>query len=138
MQITLTADYALRAVVYIAAYGIDRFVPAAEISREQNIPLYYISKILQSLTRANVVITTPGRRGGAKLQKNPDKISVLEVIEAIDGSVTVNHCLIDKEQCSRSEFCKMRPFWMKTHKLFKSTLGQARISHFINSAVSRQ
>ncbi|MHC4132651.1 MAG: RrF2 family transcriptional regulator [Planctomycetota bacterium] len=135
LQITLTVDYALRVVMYIAAYGKDRYVPASEIAREQQIPRLYVSKILQCLTQADIVNTIPGRKGGAKLQHYPDEISVLEVIEAVDGSVPLNRCLSNSKQCSRSSFCKMRPFWVKTHRSLVNTLGQARISHFINSAL---
>jgi Rrf2 family protein len=138
LQITLTADYALRAVVYIASKGLDRYVPAAEIAQEQQIPRLYVSKILQCLTRADIVSTIPGRKGGAKLQRQPHEISVLKVVEAVEGSVPLNHCSTAKKQCSRKELCKMRPFWVKTQKLLVSTLGQARISHFINSAVLKQ
>ncbi|MHC4266484.1 MAG: RrF2 family transcriptional regulator [Planctomycetota bacterium] len=135
LQLTLTADYALRAVVYIASKGLDRYVPAAEIAQEQQIPRLYVSKILQCLTRSEIISTIPGRKGGAKLQRYPDEISVFEVIEAVDGSVSLNRCLSNSEQCSRSSFCKIRPFWVKTQKSLVNTLGQARISHFVNSAV---
>jgi Rrf2 family protein len=135
LKISLTVDYALRVVVYLAAIGKDRHIPSSEIAREQKIPPLYVSKILQCLSRVDIVSTIPGRKGGAKLQRNPDEISVLEVIEAVDGSVPLNRCLINSKQCSRTSFCKIRPFWVKTQKSLVNTLGQTKISYFINSIV---
>ncbi|MHC4293658.1 MAG: RrF2 family transcriptional regulator [Planctomycetota bacterium] len=135
LKITLTVDYALRVVVYLARFGKNRYISSSEIAKEQQIPPLYVSKILQCLSKVDILTTIPGRKGGAKLQRNPDEITVLEVIEAIDGSFLLNRCLNNIEQCSRSSFCKMRPFWVKTQKSLVNTLGQAKISHFINSAL---
>lgn len=134
LKITLTADYALRAVVYIAANCDERCVPAAELARTQQIPTIYVSKVLQTLVRADIVATSPGRRGGAKLSRCPSKISVLEVVEAVDGPIAVNHCLNGKGRCSRTAMCEMYPFWIKTRDELVKTLEQARISEFIGSA----
>ncbi|NLW83673.1 MAG: Rrf2 family transcriptional regulator [Phycisphaerae bacterium] len=85
MKISRSTGYALVAVGYIAQNYKDGAVLAARISKEYNIPLEYLLKILQQLVRANVLRSKRGPRGGFFLSRTADNITLLEVIEAVDG-----------------------------------------------------
>ena len=137
MQITLTADYALRAIEYLAGAGSGRCVPAAEIAREQEIPLVYVSKVLQALVQAGIAATVPGRSGGARLLRTASRISVLDVVEAVDGPIPLNRCLIRDGECSRDRFCKFHPFWKKTRDSLKKELQRAKLSQFVAPPAGR-
>jgi Rrf2 family protein len=78
----------LATVGYIARKHGDGLVPAEEISPKYDIPLEYLLKILQQLVRANVLRSKRGPRGGFSLAKSTSKISLLEVLEAVDGPLT--------------------------------------------------
>ena len=130
MQITRTADYALRAVVHLAENGGNRPVPASAIARMQDIPAEYVSKVLQSLSRAGLVTCRPGRGGGATLLREPQSISVLEVVEAVDGPLALNRCLIGPGQCERDTDCLLHDFWAQTQESLVRTLSDAKISRF--------
>jgi Rrf2 family protein len=78
----------LLAVGYIAKNQGDGVVLSQDISRQYDIPLEYLLKILQQLVRANVLRSKRGPRGGFSLAKTPNKITMLEVIEAVDGPLT--------------------------------------------------
>ena len=85
MQITRQADYAVRAVLYLAGLNNGRRAPTSEIAREQRIPPSFLAKIVSQLSVAGVVQTSRGARGGVSLARPSRDISLLEVIEAIDG-----------------------------------------------------
>jgi len=78
----------LLAVGYIAKHQGDGVVLSQDISKQYDIPLEYLLKILQQLVRANVLRSKRGPRGGFSLAKTPNKITMLEVIEAVDGPLT--------------------------------------------------
>ena len=137
MNITRTADYAVRAVIHVAAKSNGRRVPAARIAKSQSIPPIYVSKVLQALCRAGILHSTPGRTGGASLAKPAEQISLLEVIEAVDGAMSLNRCVESPESCPRSGFCVVHDFWEETHTLFAERLAAKRISEFVAEAQAR-
>ncbi len=87
MQITRQADYAVRAVLYLAQLGQDRRASTSQIAQEQQIPPSFLAKIVSQLSVAGLLQTSRGARGGVSLARTPDQISLLEVVEAIDGPI---------------------------------------------------
>ncbi len=88
MRVSRSTAYALLAVGYIAKKHGDGLVPAVDIAQKYDIPLEYLLKILQQLARADVLRSKRGPRGGFSLAKTTNKISLLEVIEAVDEPPT--------------------------------------------------
>jgi Rrf2 family iron-sulfur cluster assembly transcriptional regulator len=130
MQITLTADYAVRAVVHIAARAGGQCLPAGEIAAAQNIPRVYVSKVLQALARAGIVTCVAGRRGGAKLARRASDISLLDIVEAVDGPVVLNRCVRRPGECSRDGTCTVHAFWNKAQRSLRKALAGAKVSSF--------
>ena len=91
MIISQSAEYALRAVVWLAQEP-ERSLGTGQIARAARVPPGYLAKVLQSLSRAGLVSSSPGRRGGFRLLKSPDSISVLEVIDAVDPIRRITTC----------------------------------------------
>jgi len=111
MQITRQADYAVRAVLYLAGLTNGRRAPTSEIAREQRIPPSFLAKIVSQLSVAGVVQTSRGARGGVALARSPNDISLLEVIEAIDGPIMLNECVDDPSACFFGEDCPVQGVW---------------------------
>jgi Rrf2 family protein len=109
MQITRQADYAMRAVLYLAKLGPDRRAATSHIAEEQKIPPSFLAKIVSQLSVAGLLQTSRGARGGVSLARSPENISFLEVVEAIDGPILLNECVTDGGSCSFGESCAMRP-----------------------------
>jgi len=128
MQITQTADYAVRTAVYLALHRNDGPVAAASIAREMTIPVDYISKVVQALSRAGLVESVPGRNGGARLARDPADLSMLDIIEAVDGPVTLTRCVTRPGACPRDSFCIVHPFWESTQKALISVLSGKKLS----------
>lgn len=111
MQITRQADYAVRAVLYLAGLNNGGRAPTSLIAREQRIPPSFLAKIVSQLSVAGVVQTSRGARGGVSLARESDTISLLEVIEAIDGPITLNECVTDPKACPFGDECTVNKVW---------------------------
>jgi len=110
MQITRQADYAVRAVLHLARSG-DQRTATSMIAEEQRIPPSFLAKIVSQLSIAGLLHTSRGARGGVTLARDAKDITLLEVIEAIDGPIQLNECVGDKGSCSFDETCPLRPVW---------------------------
>lgn len=118
MRISRSTGYALLAVGYIARNKDKKIIFSQDISKQFNIPLEYLLKILQQLVRANVLHSKRGPRGGFSLATPANKISMLQIIEAIDGPMVSNLSLA--EQTRRSKFS------VRADKIFDKAVSQAR------------
>jgi len=111
MQITRQADYAIRAVLYISKLGKGQRAATSHIAQEQRIPPSFLAKIISQLSIAGLLQTSRGARGGVMLAKAPDEITLLDVVESIDGPITLNECVNDENGCSFGDDCPLRPIW---------------------------
>ncbi len=110
MQITRQADYAVRAVLHLARSGDHRTATSA-IAEEQRIPPSFLAKIVSQLSIAGLLHTSRGARGGVVLAREAKDITLLEVIEAIDGPIQLNECAGENGSCSFDDHCPLRPVW---------------------------
>ncbi len=111
MQITRQADYAVRAILYLAKLGNTERAATSTVAEEQRIPPSFLAKIISQLSIAGLLHTSRGARGGVTLAREPGDISLLEVIEAIDGPIQLNECVGEDGLCSFEGECPLRPVW---------------------------
>jgi Rrf2 family protein len=111
MQITRQADYAVRAVLYLAEQGSGNRVTTAEIGREQHIPPTFLAKIIAQLATAGIVRSTRGSHGGVTLALPPAEISLLDIVEVVDGPVVLNECVSDRSLCPLGDNCPVHMVW---------------------------
>lgn len=127
MQITRQADYAVRAVLYLAQLGPDQKASTSQIAEEKDIPLSFLAKIIAQLSVAGLLQTMRGARGGVTLARSPEEINLLDVIEAIDGPILINECVNDNYQCSQHG-CPMRGIWQEAQSDLVSRLKSTTFS----------
>jgi len=111
MQITRQADYAVRAVLHLAKVGNSERSATSTIAKEQNIPPSFLAKIISQLSIAGLLHTSRGARGGVTLARDPKEITLLEVVEAIDGPIQLNECVGDNGVCTFDDHCPIKPVW---------------------------
>lgn len=111
MHITREGDYGIRSVLYLARQPFKKVSFVNEISEDYKIPRSFLAKILQKLVKAKIVRSYRGVKGGFSLAKQPREISVLEVLEAVEGKLYVNVCLMDKKKCGFSKHCPVHNVW---------------------------
>lgn len=116
MQITRQADYAVRAVYYLSQLGLDSRAATSQIAKEQHIPPSFLAKIISQLSVAGLLHTSRGARGGVSLARDPEEISLLDVVEAIDGPILLNECVADGGACTFTDDCPIRPIWCDAQK----------------------
>ncbi len=133
MQITRQADYAVRAVFYLAQLGPDRRASTSQIAQEQRIPPSFLAKIVSQLSVAGLLQTSRGARGGVSLARTPDKISLLEVVEAIDGPILLNECVGDGA-CTFGSDCAMKPVWCDAQAELVKRLNMTNFASFVGQA----
>lgn len=99
MKITQEADYAFRIILFLSKIG-HIVIDAHKISESENIPPRFTLKILRKLTNAGLTKSFRGVTGGYSLNREPEKITFRDVIEAIDGPIYINRCLYDENHCN--------------------------------------
>lgn len=125
MQITRQADYALRAVIYLARIDQNTKASTKDIAEEQQIPPSFLAKIISQLSIAGLITTSRGARGGVSLAKAPEKISILEVVEAIDGPMLLNECTGNPNTCPFGEDCPLHHVWCEAKAELHEKLSAA-------------
>ena len=133
MQITRQADYAVRAVLYLAQREPGARISTGQIAREQNIPLTFLAKIVSQLSAAGVLHTTRGARGGVALARPATEISLLEIVEAIDGPVMLNQCAVDPDQCPMGDECLVRSVWCEAQVDLVKRLSQTKFGQLVGA-----
>lgn len=111
MQITRQADYAVRAVLYLSRLGTNQRAATSEVAVEQKIPPSFLAKIISQLSIAGLLHTSRGARGGVMLARDPKEITLLEVVEAIDGPIQLNECVGETGACLFDHQCPLRSVW---------------------------
>jgi Rrf2 family protein len=130
MQITRQADYAVRAMVYLAQLGPDQRAATGQIAKEKSIPPSFLAKIVSQLSVAGLLQTSRGARGGVSLAKPPGTISLLDVVEAIDGPILLNDCVGELSSCTFDDTCPLKPVWCDAQKMLVDHLSKANFAQF--------
>lgn len=136
MQITRQADYAVRAVLYLARLGQDQRAATSQIAEEQQIPPSFLAKIVSQLSVAGLLQTSRGARGGVSLARDPGQISLLEVVEAIDGPILLNECVADNGICSFGNECPIHDVWCGAQAELVQRLKNIYFSQFVELPVA--
>jgi Rrf2 family protein len=128
MKLSRRADYALRAVRNLSKLPEGNLNSINAIAREASIPREFLAKILQDLTAAGILASFKGVTGGYRLRRPANRISFLDVIEAINGPLHLSLCTESGRcSCRRDDRCHMHQFWVAQEKVIRNAL---RRQHF--------
>ena len=111
MQISRKIEYGLRAALFLASMPEGEVVPFREIARRMGVPQDFLAKILKLLVHPQLVRSTRGAHGGYRLARGAAEVSFLDVIEAVEGPLTVNRCTSEHRGCDFSMTCTMLKVW---------------------------
>ncbi|MBI4806330.1 MAG: Rrf2 family transcriptional regulator [Desulfovibrio sp.] len=135
MRLTRAAEYAIRCVLYLAKHPFGQTVSRREVAQTMDIPMAFLGKIAQGLAKSGVLVVRQGAHGGYELALPPSQISLLMVVEAIDGEILVNECLSRPQDCGRSSFCAVHKVWEKARDQFRETLNSASFEELARADV---
>ena len=123
MKLSMSGEYGIRAMLYLSTISIGESVHIADISRSQGIPDSLLRKIIGQLVKWDLVHSKRGKGGGISLAQPAEEISLLNVIEAIEGKIQLNECLISPKLCSRISACAVHLVWKQVQDQMKNTLN---------------
>src|SRR5688572_9232959 len=134
MQITRQADYAVRAVLYLAKMKSGERVATGNVAKEQRIPPSFLAKIISQLSIAGLLHTSRGARGGVMLARDPKDITLLEVVEAIDGPIQLNECVGDDELCTFDKDCPIKSVWCEAQDELVARLRKTDFAQLLTTS----
>jgi len=130
MLVTRETDYAVRCVLYLAREK-DHIANVSEIAHAMHIPKTFLAKILQRLIRKGIIGSLRGMHGGFKLAKKNTDISLLDIMEAIQGPASINVCAVDSKKCQLSSLCTVHPVWVDIRKHVENRLSKETIDKLL-------
>jgi Rrf2 family protein len=135
MQIPRKIEYALRAMIHLADHpgGVAR---GSEIARDEHIPKYYLEKVIRDLMRRGLVRAQRGPGGGYQLGRAPETISFRDVIEAVEGPITLNVCVEGGTTCDLQPTCRMFRVWEEGQRVLLEVFSHTTLHEIAASKPS--
>jgi Rrf2 family protein len=133
MIYTDSGKYAIRALTYMAAQE-DQHNPvsAADVAAAENIPPYYLAKVLQDLARADLLNSVRGRGGGFLLKRTPDDIKVLDILEAVeDIRRLTTECVLGLDRCDDEVSCPLHETWKHFRENLLESLDKLTLKNLV-------
>ena len=128
MQLTRAADYAVRVMIHLAALPAKERAMLPALARATGAPESFLSKVLQALCHAGFIASRRGQSGGFEILPPGREASIRAVIEAIDGPIRLNLCLVPGASCKRKPTCPAHPIWAKAQKAMLEVLNTATVA----------
>lgn len=129
MDITLskTADYAVRAALALAEVPGDDYVTVAQVAEQMALPKTFTPQVLGLLARAGIAESKAGRGGGYRLSRTSRRITMLEVVEAAEGSLVNGRCTMRGGPCRWEDRCAVHDTWMKAAEALRRSLARTSL-----------
>ncbi len=128
MRLTRAGEYGIRCVLHLARHGRGKLVSRMEIATRTDIPPHFLAKIAQQLARAGIIEILQGSTGGYRLLTDPSEITLLSVIEAIIGEISLNDCVARPESCHNSSYCAIHRVWDKANRQLRDSLRETNFA----------
>lgn len=136
MRLTRAGEYAIRCVLYLSMHRDRQIVGRKEIAEAMDIPAQFLGKVAQNLARAGLIDIHQGARGGYELLVQPEELSLLQVVECIDGEIFLNDCLHRPDSCDRTTCCTVHRVWQKAREELRATLGGISLANLAKEDAS--
>ncbi len=131
MRLTRAGEYAIRCLLYLSSKGEAAVVSRKEIASAMEIPDPFMGKIAQQLARAGFLQITQGASGGYRLAVPPEKLTLLDVVEAMIGEIFLSDCLMSPDFCARNRACAVNRIWEKARNQLRGTLREATFARLL-------
>ena len=133
MQLSRTGEYAIRAMLHLAALEDKKISRISEISKTWDMPESFLRKILNNLAKAGLVLSFRGIGGGFSLARPANKITLLNIVEAVEGKIYLNKCLVGPEFCDNRTWCPVHTAWGKAQEAFSEILNSKTLKDLVTN-----
>ena len=127
MRLSPAAELAVRGALVLAENHGNGPIPLATICQRRDLPKQYLTKIFANLSRAGLVTPVRGKHGGYTLGHQPGDITILDVVEAVEGPIRLNFCQLDPPKCLEYR-CPLRPVWAELQETIRDRLGSITLA----------
>ncbi len=134
-MISKTAEYALRALLYLARDDTRGPLRASQIAAALDVPANYLSKILHSLARGGLLISERGPRGGFRFARSADELSLAEVLGPFDPLTTQQACLLGRPECSDATACPVHHRWKQVSEPVARFFRETTLADLLEGAL---
>ena len=131
MELTRKGEYAIRGMVYLASKPDDKLVLISDIAASVDVPQTFLAKIFQQFSKIGIVNSYRGTGGGFSLGRSPKDITLLEIVEAVEGPIVLNRCVSKQQSCARTSFCKVHPVWQNIQSQVRDILAKTTLNDLI-------
>ncbi len=136
IRLTNLADYGVVLMCHMAC-APNGLYSAVYLSKETGIPVPTVSKIMGALSKAGLLISHRGFKGGFRLQRAPKDISVANIIEAVDGPIALTNCIEHAPgDCCYESICSMKPHWQVINTVIRKGLDSITLDEIANPALA--
>lgn len=135
LQLTRRADYAIRTALCLGREGSQAWLPAPVIAQRMDVPPRFLPQIMQDLVRAGLVEASLGRGGGYRLARAPEEVSLLEIIEAVEGDARRRTCVLSSSACDASRPCDVHALFANAQDALLDRLAEATVLDALGSGV---
>jgi Rrf2 family protein len=124
ITISRETDYAARVILHLSLQGDGARATAQQIAAERLIPRSLVRRVVTRLASAGIIETTRGPEGGVALARSSAEISLLQVIEAMEGPIALNRCAVEPHTCPLSSACSVHEAWCRAKDIIRLHLHQ--------------
>lgn len=137
LRLSNFADYAV-VIMAAAARAAERekAVSAAQVAEETGLPTPTVSKVMGQLARAGLLISQRGAAGGFRLAQQAEHINLADIVEAIDGPISLTHCGQGDGECDHAMRCIIRPYWGSVNDIVRDALASVKLAAIAPAAMS--
>ncbi|HUW57815.1 MAG TPA: Rrf2 family transcriptional regulator [Planctomycetota bacterium] len=130
VRLTRAGEYAVRGMVYLARRPTDGPTFIGDIARAQQVSVSFLAKIFQGLAKAGLVESQRGAAGGVSLGRPAGQISLRDIVEAVEGPVSLNQCLMPEDPCENAAKCPLAPVWREAQERLLAVLEAATLDRY--------
>jgi Rrf2 family transcriptional regulator, iron-sulfur cluster assembly transcription factor len=128
MELTRKGEYAIRGILYLARQPRGKVSLVGEIAQASEVPKTFLAKILRDFVKVGLATSSRGTGGGFSLSRPADRITLREVVEAVEGPIRPNRCLMGTGTCERDGTCRVHPVWKKVRDQIVTVLDGVTIA----------
>ncbi len=134
MVLLKSSHYALRAALYVARQPESGYVSIKEITRELDLSFHFTTKLLQRLTQAGLILSCQGPKGGVRLARPPQTITLRQIVEAIEGPQLFTGCLLGLDRCDDKHPCPVHRSWAGVRQRVTDLFERTTLAQLVESS----
>ncbi len=128
MRLSMRSDYGVRALTDLAMHHGQGPIQSADVARRMSIPPVYLDQVFSALRKAGLVRSTRGPQGGHELARNPDAITMGDIVTVLEGPLPILDCLEDASACDLVDTCSQRPVWVRVRQAILTSLAEVSLA----------